>query len=235
LGRVIAPWHADLTGLERALVSYGLVVAALALLAMLGRTWMSRGEVSSRYRPALAASLGVLGVAFLSYVLLVVEFLVGYHHVGQLWRPGDEAVWAWSARYMDWSVSVPLLVVELVAVSSLQGRLISRVRGAGVVAAFLMIAAGYIGGVAVGDGQDRSALLVWGLISSVFFVALYALVLMTVLRSLPALPALARPTYRNAMVLLMATWFVYPIGFGLQGITAGRGRRPASCCSAAPT
>jgi hypothetical protein len=69
---VIAPWAAPLTGTERALVSYGLVVAALALLAMLVRTWVVRNEVSGRYRPAIAASLGVLSVAFLSYVVLVV-------------------------------------------------------------------------------------------------------------------------------------------------------------------
>jgi bacteriorhodopsin len=91
----------------------------------------------------------------------------------------------------------------------------------GVVAAVAMIAAGYLGGVVIDGGRDRTALLVWGLLSAVFFAVLYAVVLITVLRSLPALPSVARPPYRRAMVLLMATWFVYPIVFGLQGATAG--------------
>lgn len=221
MGEVVAPWAAPLTDLERALVSYGLVVAGLALLAMLVRTWTVRREVSGRYRPAVAASLGVLSVAFLSYVLLVVKFDLGYARVGSTWVPNDEAVWAWSARYMDWTVTVPLLVVELVVVSSLGARALSRARTYGVAAAIAMIATGYLGGVAVGGGQDRTALLVWGLISTVFFAVLYVIVLSTVLRSLPALPSVARPAYRNAMVLLMVTWFVYPVVFGLQGLTTG--------------
>lgn len=218
---VVVPWAAPLTGTERALIAYGLVVVALALLAMLVRTWIVRHEVSGRYRPAIAASLSVLSVAFLSYVVLAAEFLTGYDPVGSSWVPNDEAIWAWSARYMDWSVTVPLLIVELVAVSSLRGAAVARTRTAGVFLAFAMIATGYIGGVAIDGGQDRTALLVWGLVSSVFFALLYALVLVTVLRSLPVMPSLARPVYRNAMILLMVTWFVYPIVFGLQGATSG--------------
>jgi bacteriorhodopsin len=218
---VVAPWRSPLTDLEHALIAYGLVVAGLALLAMLIRTFVGRGEVGGRYRPAVAASLAVLAVAFLSYALLVLQFELGYERAGSTWVPNDQAVWAWSARYMDWSVSVPLLVVEIVAVSSLRGRAIARTRTAGVGAAFAMIAAGYIGGVAVDGGEDRTALLVWGLIGTVFFAALYALVLVTVLRSLPELPAVARPAYRAAMIVLMVIWFVYPIVFGLQGATSG--------------
>jgi bacteriorhodopsin len=221
MGEVVAPWAVPLTDLERSLVSYGLVVAGLALLAMLVRTWAVRTEVSGRYRPAIAASLGVLTVAFVSYVVLVVKFDIGYTRAGSMWIPNDEASWVWSARYMDWTVTVPLLVVELVAVSSLAGRAIARTRTIGVAAAVAMIATGYLGGVAIDGGRDRTALLVWGLISAVFFAVLYVVVLMTVLRSLPALPSVARPAYRNAMVLLMVTWFVYPVVFGLQGATTG--------------
>lgn len=218
---VKAPWTAALTGTERALVTFGLGVATLALLAMLVRTWVVRGEVSGRYRPAVAASLGVLTAATLSYVVLIVRFDTGYTLVGGLWRPGPDAMWAWSARYLDWAVTVPLLVVELVSVSALTGTTMARTRRIGVAAAFLMIATGYLGGVAIGGGEDFTALLVWGVVSSVFFALLYALVLVTVLRSLPALPSAARPTYRLAMVVLMGTWFVYPVVFGLQGVTSG--------------
>lgn len=218
---VVAPWTAPLTDGEHALVAYGLTVAALALLAMLVRTCVVRHEIGSRYRPAVAASLGVLSVAFLTYVVLVVEFVLGYEARGSTWTPNAGAIWAWSARYMDWSISVPLLVVELVAVSSLRGAAAARTRNAGVAAAFAMIATGYFGGVVIDGGQSRPALLTWGLVSSVFFAVLYVLVLVTVMRSLPALPTLARAPYRNAMILLMITWFVYPIVFGLQGATSG--------------
>src|SRR5437899_7854223 len=41
------------------------------------------------------------------YTTLFRSFLLGYHHVGGLWRPNEAAELAWSARYMDWSVSAP--------------------------------------------------------------------------------------------------------------------------------
>jgi bacteriorhodopsin len=218
---VVAPWRTPLTDLQHSLIVYGLVVTALVLLAMLVRTWTVRSEVSGRYRPAIAASLGVLLIAFLAYVVMALKFDVGYDREASAWVPNSEAIWAWSTRFMDWSVTVPLLIVELLAVSSLRGTAAARTRAVGVGLAFAMVASGYLGGVAVDGGQDRTALLVWGLISSVFFAALYVLVLVTVLRSLHALPSVARPTYRGAMIVLMATWFVYPVVFGLQGATRG--------------
>ena len=218
---VVPPWQSPLTFTEHSLVYYGVVTAGLALLAMLVRTWATRGEVGGRYRPAIVASAVVVTVAFLSYALLLVKLEAGYVQRGDVFVPTDQAVWAWAARYMDWSVTVPLLVVELVVISTLRGAVLRRTRAIGVGAAFLMIATGYLGGVAVDQGRSFTALLVWGLISSVFFVVLYVLILTTVLRSLPFLPAAARPTYRAAMVVLMATWFVYPVVFGLQGFTSG--------------
>lgn len=222
-GRVVAPWHAALTETEHALVVFGVTVAGFALIAMLVRTVLVRGEVSGRYRPAIAASLGVLMVASLSYVVIFFKFDAGYRFDGQLWQPLPAAQYAWSTRYLDWAVTVPLLIVELVAVSALAGRQVARTRTLGVAAAFLMIATGYLGGIAIGGGEDFGVLLTWSLISSAFFVLLYVLVLVTVLRSLPALPTAARPAYRAAMVLLMTTWFVYPIVVGLQGLTVGGG------------
>jgi bacteriorhodopsin len=220
---VTAPWRTPLTGTEHDLIAFGIAVAGFALLAMLVRTWVTRGEVSGRYRPAIAASLGLTTVAALSYVLIYFQFDGAYSWNGSVWVPGIRAASAWSTRYLDWAVSVPLLVVELIAVSNLQGAAMKRTRSIAVVAAFLMIATGYLGGVAIGGGEDRTALLVWGVVSSAFFVVVYVLVLRTVLASLPALPSAARPPYRAAMLVLMITWFVYPVVYGLQGMTSGGG------------
>jgi bacteriorhodopsin len=118
---------------------------------------------------------------------------------------------------------VPLLVVELLAVSALVGARAARMRAIGVGAAFLMILFGYIGGVVIDDGTNFDALLVFGVISSLFFAVLYAVVIGTVVVSLPVLPAAARPAYRGAMLLLLIVWFAYPIVFGLQGVVQGPG------------
>jgi bacteriorhodopsin len=218
---IVAPWDAALTAPERSLVLYAVVVASLALLAMLLRMWSARREVSSRYRPAIYAGAGVLTVAFLSYVVLTVSFMTGYDRHGAAFVANDAAILSWAPRYMDWSVSVPLLVVELLAVSTLVGRTAVWARAVGVTAAFLMIVLGYLGGVVIDDGTNFDALLGFGIASSVFFAVLYVVVIGTVVASLPSLPAAARPAYRGAMLLLLVVWFVYPIVFGLQGFASG--------------
>jgi bacteriorhodopsin len=213
----IAPWEEPLTDAEHSLVLYGIVVAGLALGATL--IWMlsTRRDVTPRHRPATLAGTQIAAVAFTSYVAIAVLVLLGYDRAGGLWRPNDLAMTAWSIRYMDWSVSVPLLVVELIAVSILTGPVARRLRLVGVSAAFLMILLGYLGGVVVDGGRNPAALATWGGISSIFFAVLYGVVIFTVVRSLPALPPSARVPYRSAMFLLLLVWFVYPIVFGLQG------------------
>jgi bacteriorhodopsin len=218
---VVPPWAVPLTTAERSLVLYATAVAGAALLAMLARIVVTRTDVSDRYRPAATAAMGVTLVAFASYVVVLLQVLLGYDHVGGRWVPNDGAIGSWIARYADWSISVPLLVVEIIAVSAFTGVAAARARGIGAGAAFLMIGTGYLGGVVVDGGSSFEALLVFGIVSSVFFAVLYAVVIVVVLRSLPELPAAARPPFRTAMVVLVVTWFVYPIVFGLQGFTHG--------------
>lgn len=218
---VVPPWLAPLTTGEHAMLAFGLLVAAGALLAMLLRLLLGHGEVSPKYRPATHAATAVVALAFLSYVLLNLTLVTGYVHRGGVWQPNDGAVGLWLIRYADWAVTIPLLVVELISVSVLDLARTRRIRAIGVTAGFLMVASGFVGGVVVEGGSSFTGLLVFGLVGAVFFGVLYVVVISTVLRSLPSLPLSARRPYRSAMVLLLVVWFVYPAAFGLLG--AGHG------------
>jgi bacteriorhodopsin len=218
---VLPPWTVPLTDAQYTLIEYGVAVAALCLIAMLTRVWAARREVSDRYRPMVHASVAVCTVAALSYVLLLLELHGGYRRHGGLWVAGPEAVGTWTARYLDWTVSVPLLVVEVVAVSAVTGRAAVRARLLGAGAAVLMVVLGFLGAVVIRGGSDFQALLLLGIASSVCFVVVYAVVITVVLRSLPVLPAAARGPMTGAMVLLLIVWFVYPAMYGLQGTVSG--------------
>lgn len=220
-GDVSAPWTVVLTDAQHALIEYGVAVAALCLVAMLTRMWSARREVGDRYRPAVHASVAVCAVAFLSYLLLAVELRTGYTREGGVWVPGPEAIGTWTARFIDWTVSVPLLVVEIVAVSALIGRGAARAKWIGCGAAVLMVALGFVGSIVIGGGADFGALLGFGLASSACFLVVDAVVVVTVLRSLPVLPAAARAPMTAAMVVLLVVWFVYPVAYGLQGVVSG--------------
>jgi len=219
LADVAPPWTAPLTDGQHALIQYGVAIVALCLVAMLTRVWSARREVGDRYRPAVHASVAVCTVAFLSYLLLAFELQGGYHRVGGVWVPTAEAVGTWTARYIDWTVSAPLLVVEVVAVSAIAGSAAGWAKRIGATAAALMIVLGFLGAVVVGG--DFTAMLWLGIASSVCFVVVYAVIITVVVRSLPVLPAAARSPMRTAMVVLLVVWFVYPVVYGLQGIAFG--------------
>ena len=214
----LAPWNASLTLAEHSIIVYALAVAGLALFAFFVKSLVSTKEITQRYRPAVYAGLCITGVAFLSYVVLVLAFTFGYERDGDTWVPNATAILSWAPRYFDWTVTVPLLVIELLAVATLAGAAARRARTVGIGAAFLMISTGFIGGVVVDSGTDRGALWLWGVISGLFMVVLYVLVIYVVVKGSRDLKGTAVPaTLRNAGILLIVTWFAYPIVFGLQG------------------
>jgi bacteriorhodopsin len=94
-------------------------------------------------------------------------------------------------------------------------------RTVGMVLAAVMIALGFLGAFVVADGRSFDALLLLGVLSAVCFVALYGLITGVARSTLPRLPQSARGPYRAATVLQLAVWFVYPIVYGVQGITSG--------------
>lgn len=214
----LAPWNASLTLAEHSIIAYALSVAGLALFAFFVKSLVSTNEVTGRYRSGVYAGMCITGIAFLSYVLLVVEFVMGYERKGDSWVPNANAILSWAPRYFDWTVTVPLLVIELLAVATLAGAAARRLRAVGIAAAFLMISTGFIGGVVVDSGTNKGALWLWGIVSGVFMVVLYVLVVYVVVKGRRDLAGTeAAATLRNAGILLIVTWMAYPIVFGLQG------------------
>ena len=78
-------------------------------------------------------------VAALAYALLYSDWDAGFRLQGEVWVPMEEARNALGTRYIDWSITVPLLVVELLAVCSVAGARARNLRFTTMGAAFLMI------------------------------------------------------------------------------------------------
>lgn len=197
------------------LVFYFLVIAGLALFASFLYSWTTRSEISPRYRTAVLASMCITAVAAVSYLVLIIKWDTGYALQGGRYVPGPEARFVIAPRYMDWSITVPLLTVELIAVSTLSGALARRTRFTSMAAAFLMILTGFLGAQVIKDGTSTGWLLLWGLISTAFFVYLYVVLIGATLTSLRALPAETGNSLLNATVLLLATFGVYPLVYAI--------------------
>lgn len=224
LGSITPPWEQSLSIGQHDLVLYAMVVAGLALFAQFVRTWTSIGEVGARYRPAMFASLCVTGVAFLSYVYLVVKTDMAYVLTDGRYEPvAGEVRGTYVPRYMDWSVTVPLLMVQLVAVSALVGAQARRMRSVLMVCAFAMIFTGFLGAAIIGEGRSQSALLWWGVVSTVFYVVLYVLVLRLLPSARTVMGSESYVAYRNAIILLLSVWGWYPVAYAIHNWLVGPG------------
>lgn len=218
---VPAPWTQTLGPAQYDLVYYSLVVAGLALLAYFVRTWNSLGEVSPRYRSALYAGLAISAVATVSYAVLVIKFDTGYDATPQGYVPNAEAESSFVPRYFDWSVTVPLLMVEFLAVCSVAGARARSTRFVAMASAFAMIFTGFLGAVVVGQGGSTAALAVWGAVSTAFFVVLYVIVLRALRSSRGTMGDQPYTSLRNAAVLLVSVWGAYPVAYLVHMFLAG--------------
>ena len=216
-----APWTQTLSSSEYLLVLYFLVAAGLALFGGFIRTIVTRKEIGSRYRPATAARLGVAASAALSYAFIIVTFTTAYTRTSAGYVPTSNAILTLAARYMDWSVTVPLLTVELLAVCMLSGAAARRAQTIAMAGAFLMIFTGYIGAFVAGGGGDTGQLVLWGVISSAFWIITTVVLVRAVKRSLPALTLESAVLLRNGTALLLSGWVVYPLVYIVQIVFSG--------------
>ncbi|TFV48159.1 rhodopsin [Blastococcus sp. TF02A-35] len=196
-------------------VQLALLGAGFALFAYFVYSWNSLGEVSPRYRPSVLAGLCLSGVAMLAYLLLYIDWDTGFRLAGEVYVPNEEARTTEGTRYIDWSVTVPLLTVELLAVCSVAGSAARKLRFRTMAAAFLMIVTGYMGAQVLSEGRDTTALVVWGLISTAFFVYLYVALIGAVRAALPTMGAEAGASLRNATILLLSSFGVYPLVYAV--------------------
>ena len=197
------------------LVQLGLLGAGFALFAYFVYAWNSKDEVSVRYRPSALAGLCLAGVAALAYLILYQDWDSGFRLEGEVYVPNEEARTSEATRYIDWSVTVPLLTVELLAVCSVAGAKARTLRFTTMAAAFLMIVTGYLGSQVLAEGRDRTALVVWGLISTVFFVYLYVALIGAVRVSLPTMGREAALSLRNAAIVLLGSFGIYPLVYAV--------------------
>ncbi len=211
--KVVMESHLSFTQSQWDIVLACFVVAAFSLLATFVYLIGTKREVSARFRPSAVAGAIIGLVAFSAYLLLILSWITGfdYQAATQTYVPSDSALQFRNGyRYVDWAVTVPLLTIEMVVVSTLVGRRASRMRFILAALAFLMIVTGFLGADTFNSDLGR---LVWGLISTAFFIPLYIMVLGLAFRSSRELTGPAATNLRRAGLMLAWTWGVYPLAY----------------------
>jgi bacteriorhodopsin len=192
---------------------FSMTVATMGAAALF--LYMSRVHVDPEYRPALLVSGLVVSIACYHYFMIRHSWHGAFTLADGSYKPTGAAFNDFY-RYADWILTVPLLMVELVAVLRLHAEKATSLLTRLVIAAALMIALGYPGEV-IADPSRWGERVMWGGLSSIpFFYILY--VLWTELtKSLDSQPPAARRLLEIARLVILVTWAVYPIAYALGG------------------
>jgi bacteriorhodopsin len=198
-------------------------VLSLGLASMLFTSlflFIARDRVLPKYRLAVMVSATVTSIAAYHYFRMFDSFNHGYGindsstvaaTMGKNMLDFGAANYNVGYRYIDWLLTVPLLLVELVAVlglvKAIQSSLLKRL----VPAAAAMIILGYPGDAKL----DLFGLApsMWGLLSTIPFLYIMYVLWVELSKSLSAQSEKVRKMFLALRLLLIATWGVYPITF----------------------
>jgi bacteriorhodopsin len=210
---------------QLSIAEYSLVYNAFSFTfaAMLGSFIffvLARQQVAVQYRGALMMSAIVVAVAGYHYFRILESWSGAFVLTNGVYTatgtPFNDAY-----RYVDWLLTVPLLVAELVAVLYLPRERAGSMTLRLMAAAALMVVLGYPGEIAADTGTRAF----WGFLSTLPFLYVLYVLFGELGQAIERQPGQARVLVRNIRLLLLATWGFYPIVYllpilGVSGVGA---------------
>ncbi|WP_395155127.1 bacteriorhodopsin-like [Ilumatobacter sp.] len=192
--------------------SFSFVIASMG--AALVFFLLVRNRVAPQHRMAVTLSTLVVGIALYHYVRIFGSWSDAFSYVGgkyvQDGEPFNEGY-----RYVDWFLTVPLLLAELVVVLKLtKGKtrsLIVRLT----IAAVAMIALGYPGEIAASDSSART---MWGVLSTIPFLYILYVLFVELGKSLDRQSGGVKKLVDALRYIILATWGIYPIAYMLPSL-----------------
>ena len=185
---------------------FNLVYNFLSLaIAVMGAAFVffvgARGNLAPHYRVSMIVSAVVVGVAGYHYFRIFQSWEAAYalNEAGTAYlstgKPFNDAY-----RYADWLLTVPLLMVEAVAVLGLskgvRGKMIAKLS----IAAAAMIALGYPGEIAT----ENSTRMIWGTLSTIPFIYILYVLWVELGKATKDESGEVKVLFRNLRLLLLA-------------------------------
>ncbi|MEM0967350.1 MAG: bacteriorhodopsin-like [Verrucomicrobiota bacterium] len=175
---------------------------------------LAKNNVAPIYRGSIIASALVVFIAGYHYFRIFDSWDSAYalNAAGDAFVPTG-TIFNDAYRYVDWLLTVPLLMVELVIVMSLGKVLTKSLIAKLAIAAFLMIVLGYPGEIDKESTDLMSNRGLWGLLSTIPFVYILVTVIKYLRVSMQNTTPEVAKLLRNVGLLTLFTWGFYPIAF----------------------
>ena len=187
--------------------SFSFVIAAMgaALIFFL----LIRNRVAPRHRMALTLSTLVVAIALYHYMRIFNSWSDAFSFAGgeyvQDGEPFNEGY-----RYVDWLLTVPLLLAELVVVLKLSKSKTRSLLVRLTAAAIAMILLGWPGELADPDSLART---IWGVASTIPFLYILYVLFIELGKSLGRQSEGVRKLVDGLRYIILATWGIYPLAY----------------------
>ena len=172
--------------------------------------WFGRSQVTPAYKTALTLSGLVCAIAAYHYFRIFESWNAAYG-VADGVVTATNVAFNDAYRYVDWLLTVPLLLIELVLVMRLsEAETLSKSVRLGFAAA-LMIVLGYPGEIAA-DNATRN---LWGIAATIPFLYIVYELFKGLGASIERQPENVRGLVKQARLLTFASWGFYPLVYML--------------------
>jgi len=200
-------------------------VLSFALASMMATTlflWCRSIAVKEQYKSAVFISGLVTFIAAYHYMRIFNSWVEAYHYSTGAVNPSVTGVPFNDAyRYMDWLLTVPLLLLEILMVMNLPADVYTTKAWTLGTASALMIVSGYYGELVI-TGDLTPRWFCW-LISMIFFLYIvYELLVGLSDATDTEKDALVKGKIRTAQVVTVLSWCTYPVVylFPMLGVNA---------------
>jgi len=198
--------------------AFSFVIAAMGAATVF--LFLSRSQVSSKYKSAVTVSGLVTMIALYHYFRIFNSWDAAYTVlngvVAATGHPFNDAY-----RYVDWLLTVPLLVTELILVMRLPGSEGPKKAAKLAFLAVVMVLLGYPGEIS----NVASTRWLWWCLSMIPFLVIQYELFVGLAASIKSQPEGVRGLVSAARYITVITWLFYPVVFvlpmiGLAGASA---------------
>jgi bacteriorhodopsin len=196
------------------MVSHVLTLGFAVMLAALFYFILTMKTVAPQYRISSVLSVVVMVSAFLILYYQQTSWVNAfqYNSVSGLYEraPGADN-FSNGYRYLNWLIDVPMLLIQILFVVAIAAIRRNRLFFWFFFSGAMMIITGYIGQFY--ETTNTTALLVWGAISTVFFIHVLFLIRKVIVDGGNGLPPSAVKVLGYIWWLFLVSWMLYPGGY----------------------
>jgi bacteriorhodopsin len=196
------------------MVSHVLTLGFAVMLAALFYFILTIRTVAPRYRISSVLSVVVMVSAFLILYFQQTSWVNAFQFnaaTGLYERISDADTFSNGYRYLNWLIDVPMLLFQILFIVEISRRQRNSLRNWFFFSGAMMIITGYVGQFY--ETTNTTALLVWGAISTAFFIHVLILIRRVITEGSIGLPPEAVKVMGVIWWLFLISWMLYPGGY----------------------